>query len=97
MAKTATLQISDVTYEAVQKYSHADGHSMNSWLENILSIEDMRRRCAAHGASMRARPEEAQQIVDFSEAHLQTLADAGLLGEHGEGDMLFKILATPDH
>jgi hypothetical protein len=69
---------------------------MNSWLENNLSIEDMRRHCAAHAAWMRARPEEAQQVVDFSEAHLQTLADVGLLSEHGEGDMLFKILAIPD-
>jgi hypothetical protein len=30
---------------------------MNSWIENLLDVEDMRRRCAAHDQWMRAHPD----------------------------------------
>ena len=37
---------------------------MNSWIEGLLDIEDLRRRCAAHGQWMLANPDAAT----FSEA-----------------------------
>ena len=48
MARTITLRLSDSAYEAVKRYADADQQSMNSWIEGLLDIEDMRRRCAAH-------------------------------------------------
>lgn len=64
MAKTITLRLSDTAYEAVKSYADADEQSMNSWIERLLDIEDMRRRCAAHDQWMRDRPE----FVAFTEA-----------------------------
>lgn len=64
MARTITLRLSDGAYEAVKSYAEADQQSMNSWIENLLDIEDMRRRCAAHHQWMLTRPDAAS----FSEA-----------------------------
>ena len=64
MAKTITLRLSDAAYEAVKRYAEADSQSMNAWIEGVLDVEDMRRRCAAHGRWMAEHPE----AVSFSEA-----------------------------
>lgn len=64
MARTITLRLSDSAYEAVKQYAEADEQSMNAWIEGLLDIEDMRRRCAAHDQFMAAHPD----AVAFSEA-----------------------------
>ncbi|MCI4675923.1 hypothetical protein [Candidatus Mycolicibacterium alkanivorans] len=64
MAKTVTLRLSDSAYEAVKRYAEADHTSMNSWIESVLDVEDMRRRCESHDQWMREHPES----VAFSEA-----------------------------
>ncbi|WP_099042276.1 hypothetical protein [Mycobacterium neglectum] len=64
MAKTVTLRLSDGAYEAVKRYADADHTSMNSWIEGVLDVEDMRRRCEAHDHWMREHPDS----VAFSEA-----------------------------
>ncbi|HZQ33472.1 MAG TPA: hypothetical protein VFB19_17300 [Mycobacterium sp.] len=64
MAKTITLRLSDAAYEAVKRYSEEANQSMNAWIESVLDVEDMRRRCAAHGQWMADHPE----AVSFSEA-----------------------------
>ena len=43
---------------------------MNSWIEQVLDVEDMRRRCEAHGRWMAEHPD----AVAFAEAW----ADRGL-------------------
>lgn len=57
MAKTITLRLSDGRYDAVKRYADEDQQSMNSWIESLLDIEDMRRRCAAHDQWMSNHPE----------------------------------------
>jgi hypothetical protein len=64
MAKTITLRLSDRAYEAVKRYAADDNQSMNAWIEGVLDVEDMRRRCAAHAEWMSNHPE----AVSFSEA-----------------------------
>ena len=64
VAKTITLRLSDRAYEAVKRYAAEDNQSMNAWVEAVLDVEDMRRRCAAHGDWMSRHPEAAS----FSEA-----------------------------
>ena len=56
MARMITLRLSDSAYEAVKRYADADQQSMNSWIENLLDIEDMRRRCAAHDHGFERTP-----------------------------------------
>jgi hypothetical protein len=64
VAKTITLRLSDRAYQAVKRYAAEDNQSMNAWIEAVLDLEDMRRRCAAHGDWMSEHPE----VVSFSEA-----------------------------
>ncbi len=64
MARTITLRLSDSAYEAVKRHAEADRQSMNSWIEGLLDVEDMRRRCAAHDRFMTSHP----GAVAFSEA-----------------------------
>lgn len=64
MAKTVTLRLSDSAYAAVRRYAEADNLSMNAFIENLLDVEDMRRRCAAHDRWMQEHPD----AVAFSEA-----------------------------
>ncbi|MGH3634670.1 hypothetical protein [Mycobacterium sp.] len=59
-----TLRLSESAYEAVKRYAEADRRSMNAWIEELLDVEDMRRRCAAHSQWMADHPE----AVAFSEA-----------------------------
>ncbi|HPY25868.1 MAG: hypothetical protein QG655_2962 [Actinomycetota bacterium] len=64
MAKTVTLRLSDSAYAAVKRYAEADQLSMNAFIEGLLDVEDMRRRCAEHDRWMTDHPE----AVAFSEA-----------------------------
>jgi hypothetical protein len=64
MAKTLTLRLSDSAYAAVRRYAEADNLSMNAFVESLLDIEDMRRRCSAHDRWMQEHPE----AVAFSQA-----------------------------
>jgi hypothetical protein len=57
MARMVTLRLSDAAYESVKRYAEADRKSMNSWIEAVLDLEDMRRRCEAHDKWMRTHPE----------------------------------------
>jgi hypothetical protein len=52
MAKTITLRLSDDQYDLVKRYADDDRQSMNAWIESLVDVEDMRRRCAAHGQWM---------------------------------------------
>lgn len=70
MAKTITLRLSDHQYDLVKRYAEDDSQSMNAWIEALVDVEDMRRRCAAHGRWMSTNP----QAVTFAE----TWADENL-------------------
>lgn len=64
MARTITLRLSDSAYDAAKRYAQADQQSMNAWIESLLDVEDMRRRCVAHGQWMADHPD----AVSFTEA-----------------------------
>ncbi len=74
MTRTITLRLSDEAYKAVKRYAEAEHTSMNTWVEGVLDAEDMRRRCAAHGAWMEANPAVAGAAL----ANQRVLAAAGL-------------------
>jgi hypothetical protein len=78
MARTITLRLSDEAYEAVRRYAEAEHTSVDAWVEGVLDAEDTRRRCAAHGAWMRADPGVAAAALAFGEANQRALAAAGL-------------------
>ena len=75
MARMITLRLSDSAYEAVKRYADADEQSMNSWIENLLDIEDMRRRCAAHDQWMRLHPDAAAFSEAWADRNLDELAE----------------------
>lgn len=56
--------MSDSAYQAVKRYAEADQQSMNAWIEGLLDVEDMRRRCVAHERYMASHSD----AVTFSEA-----------------------------
>jgi hypothetical protein len=74
MARMITLRLSDVAYEAVKRYAAEDQQSMNSWVEGLLDIEDMRRRCAAHDQWMLAHPDAATFSEAWADRNLDDLA-----------------------
>ncbi len=78
MTRTITLRLSDEAYDAVKRYAEAEDTSMNAWVEGVLDAEDMRRRCAAHAAWVRANPAVARAALAFGEANQQAPAAAGL-------------------
>lgn len=62
--RTITLRLSSEAYEMVKQRAADDGQSMNAWIESVLDVEDMRRRCQAHARYLEATPD----AVAFSEA-----------------------------
>ena len=74
MARMITLRLSDSAYEAVKRYADADQQSMNSWIEGLLDIEDLRRRCAAHDQWMLANPDAATFSEVWADHNLDELA-----------------------
>ncbi len=75
MSRTITVRLSDEAYEAVRRHAEADRQSMNAWIESLLDVEDMRRRCAAHEQFLTDHPE----AVTFAQAWAERNADE-LLG-----------------
>ena len=47
---------------------------MNSWIESLLDIEDMRRRCAAHDQWMLAHPDATSFSEAWADRNLDELA-----------------------
>jgi hypothetical protein len=74
MARTITLRLSDAAYDAVKRYAEADQQSMNSWIEAVLNVEDMRRRCAAHDRWLVAHPEAVEFTKAWADRNLDELA-----------------------
>ena len=73
MAKTITLRLSDGAYEAVKRYADEDEQSMNAWIESLLDVEDMRRRCAIHGEWMSKHPEAVRFAETWADQNLEEL------------------------
>jgi hypothetical protein len=69
-----TLRLSDSAYEAVKRYADADRQSMNSWIERLLDVEDMRRRCAAHDQWMLAHPDATSFSEVWADRNIDELA-----------------------
>jgi hypothetical protein len=74
MVRTVTLRLSDGAYEAVKRYADADRQSMNAWIEGVLDVEDMRRRCAAHDRWLTANPEAVALAEAWADRNLDELA-----------------------
>jgi hypothetical protein len=75
MARIITLRLSDDAYAAVKRYADTDQQSMNSWIEGLLDVEDMRRRCAAHDRWMEAHPEAVSFAEAWADRNLDELAE----------------------
>lgn len=73
VVRTITLRLSDSAYESVKRYADADQQSMNSWIEGLLDVEDMRRRCAAHDRWMAAHPDAAAVAETWADRNLDEL------------------------
>ncbi len=73
MARTITLRLSDSAYDTVKRYADADQQSMNSWIEGLLDVEDMRRRCAAHDGWMTAHPDAVAFAETWADRSLDEL------------------------
>jgi hypothetical protein len=74
MSRTITLRLSDSAYEAVKRYAEADQQSMNSWIEGLLDVEDMRRRCNAHDRFMASHPDAVAFSEAWADRNLEELA-----------------------
>jgi hypothetical protein len=74
MARTITLRLSDSAYEMVKRYAEADQQSMNSWIEDLLDVEDMRRRCVAHERFMASHPDAVAFSEAWADRNLEELA-----------------------
>lgn len=46
---------------------------MNSWIESVLDVEDMRRRCEAHGRWMWENPEAVTCSEAWADRNLGAL------------------------
>ena len=68
------MRRSDRAYEAVKRRAAADDPSMNAWIERVLDVEDMRRRCAAHGKWMSGHPEAVSISEAWADRNLDELA-----------------------
>ena len=68
------MRLSDAAYEVVKRYAAADQQSMNSWIENLVDIEDMRRRCAAHDRWMATHPDAVAFAEAWADHNLDELA-----------------------
>ncbi|ETW24581.1 hypothetical protein [Mycobacterium gastri] len=73
MAKTITLRLSDDQYDLVKRYAEDDRQSMNAWIESLVDVEDMRRRCAAHGQWMSKNPGAVSFAETWAEQNLEAL------------------------
>lgn len=74
MARTISLRLSDEAYESVKRHAEADRQSMNTWIEALLDVEDMRRRCAAHDRWLSANPDAVAFADSWADRNLDDLA-----------------------
>ena len=74
MARTITLRLSDHAYLAVRRYAEAEQKSMNSWIEALLDVEDMRRRCDAHDRWLGAHPEAIAFAEGWADRNFDEMA-----------------------
>lgn len=74
-ARTVTLRLSDSAYAAVKRHAEADCQSMNSWIEAVLDLEDMRRRCEAHDRWVQGHPEAASFSETWADRNLNELGE----------------------
>jgi hypothetical protein len=74
MARTITLRLSEAAYEMVKRYAADDHRSMNAWIEDLLDVEDMRRRCAAHDRYLTTRPDAVTFSQAWADRNLEELA-----------------------
>ena len=74
MARTITLRLSDEAYESVKRHAETDRQSMNAWIESLLDIEDMRRRCAAHDRWLSVHPDAVAFADSWTDRNLEELA-----------------------
>ena len=74
MARTITLRLSDEAYESVKRHAEADHQSMNTWIEGVLDLEDMRRRCAAHERWLSDNPGAVAFAEGWADRNLDELA-----------------------
>ena len=73
MAKTITLRLSDDQYELVKRYAEDDRQSMNDWIEALVDVEDMRRRCTAHGDWMSKNREAVTFAETWADQNFESL------------------------
>lgn len=71
MPRTITLRLSDSAYEMVKRYAETDQQSMNSWIEGLLDVEDMRRRCVAHDRFMASHPDAVAVAEAWADHNLE--------------------------
>ena len=57
------------------RYADTDQQSMNSWIEGLLDVEDMRRHCAAHDRWMATHPEAVAFAEAWADRNLDELAE----------------------
>lgn len=74
MARTITLRLSDEAYESVKRHAETDRQSMNTWIESLLDVEDMRRRCAAHERWLSDNPGAVAFADSWADRNLDDLA-----------------------
>ena len=74
MARTITLRLPDELYESVRRYAADDAQSMNAWIEGLLDLEDMRRRCAAHEDWLARHPEATRFAAAWADRTVDDLA-----------------------
>lgn len=75
MSRMITLRLSDETYERVKLYAADDQQSMNSWIEGLLAVEDLRRRCQAHGDWLRRHPDAVTAAEAWADDALTELTN----------------------
>jgi hypothetical protein len=46
---------------------------MNAWIEALVDVEDMRRRCAAHGQWMSSNPEAVAFTQAWADQNFEAL------------------------
>ena len=60
----------------VKRNADEDQQSMNAWIESLLTVEDMRRRCAAHDEWTSKHPEPVALAEAWADLNLEELARA---------------------
>jgi hypothetical protein len=70
-----TIALPDELYDTVKQWASADGTSINSWMQQAIERETVRRRCVAHGQWMDANPTIRDELLAQVQAAAQELDD----------------------